>query len=327
MKTKILQFASVSLPIFLTTLPAEANLIAYWPFDEGEGAVAVDVVGGFDATINAGTWTDAARVGTGAFSGTLNEEVVCPVNTIPSTEDFSLSWWMIDNQTSWGTIMDKSTTNDTKGFVILVRPSNEDSPLRFRIGGWQNYGGWGAECRVPNGAYNEGEWVHVTCVFDSLADTASIYINGELPENGALNPKTGILTYCEGTNNTTAPLFLRGGFENFNGTIDDVAMWDRPLSAEEVRTVFESGPLAVEIDEVAPTITDISLNSETNELTLTWDSSEGSSYAVLYSPDLIDWESDLEDGVNADPGESTTMTFSLDGLELPDTVFFRVEKR
>ena len=43
----------------------------------------------------------------------------------------------------------------------------EDSPLRFRIGGYQAYGGWGTECRLPQGAYNDGEWVHIVCTYDS----------------------------------------------------------------------------------------------------------------------------------------------------------------
>lgn len=75
------------------------------------------------------------------------------------------------------------------------------------------------------------------------------------------------------------------------------------------------------------TITDLSFDSENNKLTLTWDSSEGANYAVLFSTDLINWDHDLNDSVSADAGESTTTTFSLYGLDLPYTVVFRVEKR
>jgi hypothetical protein len=334
MKTKLLKSSSFLLPLALSTLSSQAKLIAYWPFDDGEGSTVVtDVVGGFDGTISGGgLWTEEAKVGTWAFSGTANEEVVCDPAAVPATEDLTLSWWMIDNQSSYGTIMNKTPDigvfDQTRGFVILVRPSTEDSPIRFRLGGWQNYGGWGTECRVPSGAYADGEWVHVTCVYDSLADTARIYINGELPENGNFNPMTGILQRrVEGVNERTAPLYLRGGFESFNGTLDDVAMWDRPLSPEEVRLVYESGPLSVERDEVTPIITAIELNRETKELTLTWDSTEGDTFAVLYSTDLISWDSDLDDGIAAGAGDSTTETFSLEGLALPEKVFFRVEKR
>lgn len=328
MRSQNFQWAKRLLPFALSTLAGQANLIAYWPFDDGEGTVVTDVIGGFNGTISGGgVWTEEAQVGTGAFSGTANEQVVCDPAAISTTSDLTLSWWMIDNQTSWGTVIDKSTTDASSGFVILVRPTTtEDSPLRFRLGGWQNYGTWPGECRVPSDAYADGEWVHVTCVYDSLIDTASIYINGQLAENGALNPRTNISSFCDGPNNPTAPLYLRGGFESFNGVLDDVAMWDRPLTPEEVVTAYESGPLSVEQDEIDPSVTAISYDSENNDLTLTWDSAEGDTFIVQYSTDLITWDFELEDGVPAVMGEQTTRTFSLDGLSLPDTVYFRVLK-
>ena len=144
--------------------------------------------------------------------------------------------------------MSKSVTDSGYGYDILVRPANEDSPLRFRIGGWQSYGGWGAECRLPSGAYNDGEWVHITCTYDSTTDKASIYVNGELKPNGAYNPKTGIAGdggYCSGVNNLTTPLYIRGAPESFNGVMDEVAIWDEALTSNQVMTVYTSGPTAL----------------------------------------------------------------------------------
>ena len=46
---------------------------------------------------------------------------------------------------------------------------------------------------------------------------------------------------------------------------------------------------------------------------------------MVFSTDLINWDHDLNDSVSADAGESTTTPFSLYGLDLPYTVFFRVE--
>ena len=62
MKTKLVPPRLLLAPLLATACPADANLIAYWPFEEGEGQIAADVVGGFDATINGGTWTDNAKV-------------------------------------------------------------------------------------------------------------------------------------------------------------------------------------------------------------------------------------------------------------------------
>jgi len=319
------------LSLCLSASLAQANLIAYWPFDDLTGEIAEDVVGGYNGTLIGGTWLEPGKVGVSALQGAGNDEVLCAPEAISTTEDLTLAWWMIDNQASWGTIMDKSFTNSTSGFDILVRPtSTEDSPLRFRIGGWQAYGGWGGECRLPVDAYKDGEWVHIVCVYDSATDTASIYVNGELPENGNLNPKTGIAGdggYCEGVNNPTAPLYLRGGKESFTGVLDDVAMWDRALTAEEIMTVFTSGPLAVERPAKELAVTAFDLSEITGEFTLTWNSSPGELYSVKYSTDLINWDADLDDGILGDDGETTSRTFNLADLDNPKGVYFRIEKQ
>jgi len=309
---------------------SHGNLIAYWPFDDETGDVAEDVVGGYNGSLIGGTWVTPGKIGVSALEGTGADEVICDMAAISTTKDLTLAWWMIDNQDSWGTIMDKSFESSTSGFDILVRPTDsEDSPLRFRIGGWQLYGGWGAECRLPVDAYEDGEWVHIVCVYDSASDTASIYVNGELPANGDLNPKTGIAGdagYCEGVNNDTAPLYLRGGKESFTGVLDDVAMWDRALTPEEVKTVFTSGPFSVEKPGAPFAITALDRSAATNEISLTWNSREGETYIVKYSTDLVNWELDLEDGIEAEPGGSTSQTLDLTEVGKLETLYFRIEK-
>ena len=323
----------VFLPLLcLSASISHADLIAYWPFDEGTGDVAHDVIGGFDGTIiGGGTWV-TGKVGASAFQGSGGDEINCGPGPSPTTEDLSLAWWMIDNHVSYGTIMDKSVTGSGYGYNILVRGAEEDSPLRFRIGGWQSYGGWGQECRLPAGAYNDGEWVHIVCTYDSATDTASIYVNGELPENGNLNPKTGIAGpngYCQGVNNVDTPLSIRGGEENFDGVLDEVAIWDHALTPEEVMAVFISGPGA-SVDARPFAIIDIDYASAENSLSLSWNSREGEIYTVRYSRDMTTWENDLDDGVEADAGDITTRTFDLTNAGLSGTdgpIFFRVEKQ
>lgn len=319
--------------LLLTLAPqaGHSNLIAYWPFEDGEGTTITDVVGGFHGTSNGGSWV-AGKVGSFAFEGSGRNSINCGASPTPSTADLSLAWWMIDNHLNWGTIMDKSVAASRLGYNVLVRPATEDSPLRFRIGGWQTtYGGWGNECRIPPGSYNDGEWVHIVCTYDSATDTASIYVNGELPANGALNPKTGITGaggYCDSVNHPDATLFIRGGQEGFNGVLDDVAIWDRALSAEEVAQVFSQGPLSVEIEQEFA-ITAIDHDPSTDQLTLSWDSREGETYAVRFSRDMTNWDGDLNDGIPAAAGETTTTeTFDLSdaGLGAEGRVFFRVEK-
>ena len=308
---------------------SNADLIAYWPFDEGVGEVAQDEVGGFDGTIIGGTWLAPGKVGASAYQGLGGDEITSGAEASPTTKDLTLAWWMIDNHASFGTIMDKSITGSGFGYNILVRPRNEDSPLRFRIGGWQSYGGWGTECRLPANAYEDGEWVHIVCTYDSATDTASIYVNGELPDNGAFNPKTGLAGdggYCEGVNNVETPLFIRGGEESFTGVLDEVAIWDQALTPEEVMAVYTGGPLGLAPSQPLA-INSIDYSPNEGDVSLTWNSSEGDVYAIKYSTDLINWDSDIEDDVQADAGDSTTRIFDISDLGLTGSVYFRVEKQ
>jgi len=220
---------------------ARADLIAYWPFDEGTGTVAADIIGGNDGQITGCTWLMPGKIGNAALEGVGGDKVDCGNGPTPTTDDLTISWWMIDDNAGYGRIINKSVNDSSLGYSILLRPSTEDSPLRFRIGGEGKYGGWGGECRLPTGAYNDGEWVHITCTYDSATDTAAIYVNGELKEYGANNPKTGIATYSDGVNNPDVPLYIRGGVETFVGVIDEVAIWDTALTPAEVLGVYEDG--------------------------------------------------------------------------------------
>jgi len=74
-------------------------------------------------------------------------------------------------------------------------------------------------------------------------------------------------------------------------------------------------------------ITEIDYSSADDRVTLTWNSREGEIYSVKYSRDMTNWDSDLDDGVEADPGEMTTMSFDIAGLERSERVYFRVEKQ
>ncbi|MDA7894718.1 hypothetical protein N9A98_04105, partial [Akkermansiaceae bacterium] len=74
-------------------------------------------------------------------------------------------------------------------------------------------------------------------------------------------------------------------------------------------------------------VTSFDLSEITGEFTLTWNSNIGELYAVKYSTDLINWDADLDDGILADEGETTSKTFKLTNLDNPKALYFRIEKQ
>ena len=74
-------------------------------------------------------------------------------------------------------------------------------------------------------------------------------------------------------------------------------------------------------------ITEIGYDPDADTITLTWNSRPGEVYSLRFTTDLSNWDADLDDGVPADAGETTTKTIDLSGTSLVDATraFFRVQ--
>lgn len=81
-------------------------------------------------------------------------------------------------------------------------------------------------------------WYHIAAVYNGT--DIRIYVNGSLDNNGADNPKA----YVAGIFNSTADFRIGeegDGTWNFDGLIDEVAIFSYALSAEEIASIYESG--------------------------------------------------------------------------------------
>ncbi|MFE4822175.1 LamG-like jellyroll fold domain-containing protein [Streptomyces sp. NPDC056704] len=80
-----------------------------------------------------------------------------------------------------------------------------------------------------------GEWTHLVGVQDTEADKLSLYVNGSLAGTTAL-PSTW---YAGGALQIGASAFQGSPTSFFPGQIDDVRLFDRPVSAGEVQQLFK----------------------------------------------------------------------------------------
>ena len=148
-------------------------------------------------------------------------------------------------------------------------------------------------------------------------DATSLFIGaqGVLNMDAGVNEVIGVgklFTDLEGTGTYT---------EVEPGTYNNSVDW---IIGEGTVTVGASSS-SFAITEIAYALDD----AQNPTVTLTWNSIPDRVYVVKYSTDLIDWGSDLDDGVVGDAGESTTRTFNLSDIpELDDEtkVFFRIEE-
>ena len=108
----------------------------------------------------------------------------------------------------------------------------------------------------------------------------------------------------------------------FNGLIDDVAVWDVVLTADNIAALADGTLTPIGAKNDTPLeITSVVYDPTSNEITLTWKSKPNLYYAVDQSPDLFNWDLEIDDSVES-TGETTSFTFPP--INAGNQAFFRV---
>ncbi|MCP5521189.1 MAG: immunoglobulin domain-containing protein [Verrucomicrobiales bacterium] len=219
-------------------LPTD-GLMARWDFEEGAGTVAHDSSGnGNDGALDvAGSdaqWV-AGRFGGGlAFTGQVDNRLIVPDSaTIGSglVNGFSVAAWFKPNTDlaaggSGAALMEKGNA-----FFLLQGVASGGMNLLIKQGG--------ANRTVPLGeSLFAGTWYHIAGVFDG--SEARIYLNGDLK---------GSLAVTAPMDDPALPLVIGGddATRTFNGTLDQVALWNRALTGQEIlQAAARVGPPTIE---------------------------------------------------------------------------------
>lgn len=98
-----------------------------------------------------------------------------------------------------------------------------------------NGAGSGINCNVTNSFLVIDTWSHVCFTVNTTNDKVTQYINGAQTYTETL---TGIASMSN-ANTLSIGERLAGTFDNYNGTMDDLMIWDKALTASEVDTVYD----------------------------------------------------------------------------------------
>lgn len=173
-------------------------------------------------------------------------------------------------------------------------------------GSHAHYGGWGNDLN-NGGIVTPGEWPHLTFQYDGTDKV--IYVNGEETLRGAGGPLgSEALPVIVGGHGRDAP---DPAGMSFNGAIDEVKVFDEALTAEMIQAaMIPSGgsvPRGLEI-------TNISVDQNTETVSLTFNSRPGRTYSLFWTPDLAGGPdyTEVDDSISADAVENqTTYTFPV----------------
>lgn len=251
MKAKTNSFFVVLLGLWALSGPALAvnggdpaqGMISYWQLDEGSGTEAADTVGENHGTIHDANWTTGQVGASLSFDG---DRDYVEVPSDPSLDANTATW------TFWVNPMgnpDGSGSSPTGSCAIMGR-----------VNSWASLNGVNI-ILMPHGTYGTiyvhiqddehvlvnvedtvffppdvdyNAWSHVAFVFDS-GNYAELYINGEL----AVNYTLGSFSF----NNQALRLATSTDsyFYDFNGLLDEVMIFGRALSAEQLQQIYQAG--------------------------------------------------------------------------------------
>jgi hypothetical protein len=237
----IISFVFV-LSLFLTSAAyPDADLVAYWKFDDGSGTTAIDSGGnGHDGTIEGDPqWVDGQFLGALEFDGSSNY-VNCGTGVSFSTvgdggaaSGYTISVWINPSDPGGdGKIcgdLDDPGWDAAGGFKLALYQTRIESDVRDSSGRF-----FSRDASEPEGLALEADtWYHIAAVYDDTGNTYTEYINGEVSRT---------ISVTQGVAASTAEFRIGTDTPNlghyFNGIIDELRIYSRALTEGEVQGVM-----------------------------------------------------------------------------------------
>jgi len=224
---------------YKNNLRCDPNLIAYYDFEDKEGATLKNQSQGpsflsgitkaykpekMNGTIYGATWTDCRWTGKGGlnFDGT-DDYVDLGTDMIGTGADSVSAWIYLDSygEGNLGTIV----ANGELYFYL----STANAQIRFMSDGSVSIGS-------DLNSILLNRWYHVVVTRDATGANTNFYINGVLsgtPNQNSGTPTAGAFNVLIGDG--VAPT------EHFDGKIDEVAIYDKALTAQEIENHYKMG--------------------------------------------------------------------------------------
>lgn len=219
----------------------ESGLVGYWGLDDGSGTSATDssTNGNTGTLTNGPTWTTGQIGGAVNFDGTDDHITAGAPTALNMTGAMTVSAWIYPETFGGGggkgRIIDKDG-NATTGFIFAVDNVTVASGFAFMVNTTVAPRFLGAANTITLNT-----WQHVTATLDGNK-IATLYKNGMKVASASVSefPTTGSNNFVIGGRTTD-------NARNFDGSIDEVRVYNRALSADEVGQLYHlSAPTGVD---------------------------------------------------------------------------------
>jgi hypothetical protein len=321
----------ISLALLLSILPtseAQADTVGWWRFNEGSGDTVTDSSGNDHHGTLLGTpeWV----AGPDGFGGALSfgpEKTIgidCGIfDPTNGTGQFTIALWafwdgtgtfqhFITKSAGWGA--------DTMMFQVELWGAHTNEAYTDRVGVSHQPAGSVAFSIMP-----KNEWVHLTWTFDGT--DLRVYLNGvdeEGPKSFSIGPDVDAQLEIGYNSNRPEP-----SERTFHGYLDEVRIYDKALTADEVLLVMQGGegfPNAF-----APSPADGALYPDT-WVNLSWRPGDFAQSHDVYFGESFN---DVNDGIEGTFLGNQSLTFIIvgfpgfaypDGLVPGTTYYWRIDE-
>jgi len=212
--------------------PPPALIIAHWKLDETSGVTAVDSVGGHDATLTNGpNWVTGQVDGALDFDGG-NDYAITSNNFTPPATGTVTFWMQVPGSPSThGRILGLDDNWEIR-HVDSATADGVPYGLVFDLG----VSGVNAEFATTVPINTPGQWYHIAAAYDTGTNAYAVYIDGALHLSGTYPGSLAVPAANRLSLGTRT-----GSTQYFDGTLDDVRIYDGMLSVSEIADLYSAG--------------------------------------------------------------------------------------
>lgn len=209
----------------------DVGLQSYWNMDDGVGTNVLNQINSSaDGTLtNGANWTTGILGNATIYDNTLTQYMATPFYLNSGNSDKSVSLWfnIYGNTNDGQNIFSGGAQSPDQFFSLHYDYSFPNHDLYFF-----GYGTSSFQALGPN-VLTLGAWHHAVITYDSATTNTTVYIDGSpVASNIALLTTGSSDTFTIGKYDTTAYL---------NGSVDEVAVYDRVLNDSEVLQLYNGG--------------------------------------------------------------------------------------
>lgn len=243
--------SSVTDYLFYVQAPTDA--VRYWPVDEDTGSTAAarreqDPVGADTDPAHAVTLHGSAAFGSGRLQGALHLDGTTgtyadAASSIDTSQPFTVSVWAnLAYDGRHQTVISQSGTHNER-FTIQYNAAPYDYWRYCLLSA--DAAGWYSHCvDSPTGSPQLNVWTHLVASFDGTS--MRLWVNGTLQ---GIDSAPG--TPWNGTGNTVIGRLSQDGsfYNHFDGDIDEVRLYQRALTGQEVSDLHNYGAASVPVGQ------------------------------------------------------------------------------